>query len=460
MSRLKGKKALVVGFGRSGVAVSRYLYKQGAKVTVTDVKQKSELKDSMKAVMDLKIDYDLGRHTSQIFHESDFIVLSPGVPQNIRPIEEAREKNVQVTSEVELAARAFKEPLIAVTGTNGKTTVTTLIREMFEADGRGCFAGGNIGVPLLDFFNEEIRAEMIVAELSSFQLELIDKLVPSVAVFTNISEDHMDRYPDLNAYVEAKKKLLKACDKNSYVVLNYDDPYISKFAEETPARVLYFTRNNPLDIGGDFAEQFMGAYYDSKGHQIIAKISGKEESYSVRKLKIFGDHNRENLMAAICAARAQNVSPQAIQKTIDTFPGVSHRLEFVKKKDGVYFFNDSKATNVNSVVRSIRAFKNSPIVLIAGGKDKDSDFSFLADLIDERVKTLVLVGEAKEKINRMIGDHSETYLVGTFEEAVLLAYQKSRIGDIILLSPGCASFDMFRNFEERGEYFKKLVAQL
>ncbi|MGZ3709422.1 MAG: Mur ligase family protein, partial [Bdellovibrionota bacterium] len=194
--------------------------------------------------------------------------------------------------------------------------------------------------------------------------------------------------------------------------------------------------------------------------QIIAKINGKEETYDLTQFRLFGEHNKENLMAAICAARAMGVSPKAIQTVINTFKGVAHRLEFVRKKDGVFFFNDSKGTNVMSVQRSLSSFTSNPIILIAGGKDKGMEFGPLVDLVKKKCKILILLGEAKEKINRAIGDFAETYLVGTFEEAVLLAYQKSRSGDIILLSPGCSSYDMFRNYEERGDYFKKLVAQL
>jgi UDP-N-acetylmuramoylalanine--D-glutamate ligase len=388
------------------------------------------------------------------------IVVSPGVPLNIKPLEEAREAKIPVTSEIELAAAALKEPLIGVTGTNGKTTTATLIGEMFKADERGCYVGGNIGKPLLDYVTDSQKAEAVVAELSSFQLELTEKLVPAVAIFTNLEEDHLDRYPDMDAYTKAKKRLLKACDRNSYVVLNYDNPNIAGFAHENQGKLMWFTKRNPMQIGGEFAERFVGVYYDAVQKQVIAKITGKDEVYDISQFRLFGDHNKENLMAAICAARALGVSPKAIQAVIRDFKGVNHRLEFVRRKDGVYFFNDSKGTNVMSVQRSLSAFNTNPIILIAGGKDKGMDFTPLAELVRRKCKILILLGEAKEKINRAIGDFAETYLVGTFEEAVLLAYQKSRTGDIILLSPGCSSFDMFRNYEERGNYFKKIVNQL
>ena len=460
MSKYKGKRVLVVGFGLSGVAVAKYMAKQGAKVTVTDLKPQTELEESFKACADLKIEYDVGKHTGKTFATSELIVVSPGVPLNIKCLDEAREAKVAITSEIELAAAGLKEPLIAITGTNGKTTTATLIGEMFKADEKGVYVGGNIGKPLLDHLSEGTKVDAVVAELSSFQLELTQKLIPAVAVFTNLEEDHLDRYPDMNAYMEAKKKLLKACDKNSFVVLNYDNANIAKFAGETSGKVIWFTKKNPISIGGEFAENFFGCYYNAATKQVIAKITGKEETYDVSQLRIFGDHNKENLMAAICAARVMGVSPKAIQSVVTNFKGVSHRLEFIRRKDGVFFFNDSKGTNVMSVQKSLSAFNSNPIILIAGGKDKNMDFAPLVNLVTQRCKILILLGEAKEKINRAIGDFAETYLVGTFEEAVLLAYQKSRSGDIILLSPGCASYDMFRNYEERGDYFKKLVNQL
>jgi UDP-N-acetylmuramoylalanine--D-glutamate ligase len=460
MSKYKGKRVLVVGFGLSGVAVARYMCKQGAKVTVTDLKQKTELGESCNACADLKIEYELGKHNNKTFHTAEMIVVSPGVPLNIKPLEEARELNVPITSEVELAAAALKEPMIAITGTNGKTTTTTLIGEMFKADQKPVFVGGNIGNPLLNHVVGGARADAVVAELSSFQLDMTEKLTPAMAVFTNLEEDHLDRYPDMAAYTASKKRLLKACDRNSYVVLNYDDPNIQRFAEENQGRLLWFTKRNPMTVGGAFAENFCGAYYDANNRRIVAKVTGKEEVYDVTQFRLMGEHNKENLMAAICAARQMGVSPQAIQSVINTFRGVAHRLEFIRKKDGVWFFNDSKGTNVMSVKRSLSSFTSNPIILIAGGKDKGMEFTPLVDLVKKKCKILILLGEAKEKINRAIGDHAETYLVGTFEEAVLLAYQKSRTGDIILLSPGCSSYDMFRSYEERGDYFKKLVNQL
>jgi UDP-N-acetylmuramoylalanine--D-glutamate ligase len=460
MSKYKGKKVLIVGFGVSGLSAAKYMVKQGARVTITDMKQKTELQEFVSQIGDLKIEFELGKHNPQTFKESELIVVSPGVALNIKPLEEAREAGVTITSEIDLAAQALEQPLIAVTGTNGKTTVTSLLGEMFKADHKPAFVGGNIGTPLLDYVSDGLKADFIVAELSSFQIEAAQKVVPAAAIFTNIEPDHLDRYPSFEAYAEAKRKLLKACDRNTYVILNYDNDITRKFGDENIGKLLWFTKKDPMKIGGQFAENFNGVYYNAAEKKIHSRIFGKEEVYDVSQVKVYGEHNKENFMAAICAARSMGVSAEAIQQVITSFRGVAHRLEFVRKKDGVFFFNDSKATNPQSMLRALQSFPANPVILISGGKDKNFDFTPLQETVRQRVKILILMGEAKEKLNRAIGDFTETFLVGTFEEAILLAFQKSRNGDIILMSPGCASFDMFKNYEERGDYYKKLVHSL
>jgi len=461
MSKYKGKKVLVVGCGTSGVSVSKYLVKQGARVMITDTRQRTELSEPLKELGDLKVEFELGGHTERSFSGAEVIIVSPGVNiQNHQLLQMAKAKGTPITSEIELAVSELEQPLIAITGTNGKSTLTTMIGEMYKADNKKAFIGGNLGTPLIEYINEGQPGQVAVAELSSYQLELTDKMVPAVAIFTNIDQDHLDRYGTMENYIAAKKRLLKVCDRNSWVILNYDDPVLQGFAAENVGKLIWFTMKNPLKQGGDFAEKFFGAYFDAEQNAVIAKVTGKEEAYPLKDLKIFGDHNKQNIMAAICAARVMGVSQQAVQTCINTFKGLPHRLEFVRKKDGVFFFNDSKATNIQSVQASLGAFKRSAVIMIAGGKDKNMDFTPLVPFVQGRVKLLILVGEAKEKINRALGDFTETYLVGTFEEAVLMSFQKSRNSDVILLSPGCSSQDMFRDFEERGDYFKKLVNAL
>jgi len=461
MSKFKAKKVLIVGCGNSGVAAAKFLVKQGARVMITDTKQRTELAEPLKELGDLKVDFEFGGHTERSFMGAELIIVSPGVNLSNHPfIAMAKAKGTPITSEIELAVGELEQPLIAITGTNGKSTVTSLTGEMFKADHKNCFIGGNFGTPLIEYITQGQPGTVAVCELSSYQLELTEKMVPAVAIFTNIDQDHLDRYGTMENYIAAKKRLLKVCDRNSWVILNYDDPIVRGFASENHGKLVWFTMNNPMDYGGEFAEKFFGAYYDEAKNVIIAKVTGKDEIYTLDQFKIFGDHNKQNLMAAICAARVMGVSQQGIQACIQTYKGLPHRVEFVRKKDGVYFFNDSKATNIQSVQAALQAFKRSPVILIAGGKDKNMDFAPLGIFVKKKVKLLILVGEAKEKINRALGDFAETYLVGTFEEAVLMSFQKSRNGDIVLLSPGCSSQDMFRDFEERGDYFKKLVNQL
>lgn len=458
MLKLKGKKVLVVGLGKSGQSAARFLTDQGAKVTVSDSKSKNELSDALKALADLKIEFDLGKHDSKTFTSNELIVLSPGVPPTIDGLAEAKAAGIPIINDIELAYPYIKAPIIAVTGTNGKTTTTTLIADMLKADGKKVFTGGNIGTPVLNLLLNKETPDVVVLELSSFQLETIDTFKPTVAVITNFEPNHLDRYPaGVESYYESKRRLLKNADKNTVLVTNLDNEPCARLAEKFPGKVNYFTKRDPMTIGGAVAENFNGAYL--KRPRAVLKLNGKEEVLEMMLCKLPGDHNRENILAAAVAAAAVGCTKVGMQKTIESFRGVSHRLEFIRKKDNVVFYNDSKATSVPALTRALGSFV-APVILIAGGRDKDQDFNPLTELVKKRVKTLILVGESKEKINRVIGDFSETFLVGTFEEAVLLAYQKSRNGDIILLSPACASYDMFKNFEERGDYFKKLVNQL
>lgn len=460
MSKFKGKRVLIVGFGSTGVAVARYMSRQGARVTVSDQKQRTDLNESMKATADLKLEYEFGGHQSKTFTTAELIVVSPAVPASLKVLEEARAANIPIMSELELAASLIKEPIIAVSGTYGKTTIASLLQEMIKADMKTCYVGGQSGQALIHYVTDGLKNDYVIAEVSPFQLELADKMVPSAAVFSNIESVIHERFQSFDHYIETVKKLLKLCERNSFVTLSYDNPYLRRFAEETSSKLSWFTKQNPMQIGGDFAENFVGTYLNADANTAIARINGREEAYDLSKLRVLGEHNKENVMAAICAARSLGVSQKAVQTGMNEFRGVPHRLEFVRKKNGVFFFNDSRSLDLSGVSRALMAFKRSPIILIAGGKDANIEFGGLSEMVRSKCKMLILLGEAKERMNRAIGDFAETYLVGTFEEAILLAYQKSRSGDIILLSPGCPSHDMFRSFEERGEYFKKLVSQL
>lgn len=453
----KGMRALVVGLGKSGVSATKLLCKKGLKVTVTDELNKSDLKDSLDALEGYEFESDLGKHVLKTFTDQDLIVVSPGVRLDIKPLEQARKSNIPVISEIELAAQFITEPMIAITGTNGKTTTSHLVHEMIQAGGKTAFLGGNVGTPLSDYVLKRDKCDFVVVEVSSFQLETCFDLKPHVSIFLNVAPDHLDRYSGFDDYVKAKLRLKNNMTEEDLIITNLRDSKLMSQLSGTAAKHLYFTTDSFAKIPAQFTEKFQGAHLEPS--QLVLKTERwKEHTFQLQGALLRGLHNRENMMAAMLAAKAVGISNEAIQKTLLTFKPLPHRMEFVARKNQVSFYNDSKGTNVHSLMKSLESFRE-PVILIAGGRDKGEQYETLAPYIRKHVKSLILVGEAKEKLNRAIGDFSETFLVGTFEEAVYVAYQKSRSGDVVLLSPGCASQDMFKNYEERGEHFKKIVAK-
>ncbi len=452
----KGMKALVVGLGRSGVAATKLLCKKGIKVTVTDELNKSDLKDSLDALENFDYTAELGKHVLKSFCDVDFIVVSPGVRLDIKPLQQAEKSGVPILSEVELASQFISEPIIAITGTNGKTTTSTLIAEMLQAGGKTVFLGGNIGTPLSEYALKRDKVDYVVAEVSSFQLDTCYEFKPHIAIFLNLAPDHLDRYPGYEDYVNAKLKLKNNMGEEDYIITNLRDQKLMSLLSGVKPKTLYFTSDSLSKTPAHHVEKFQGASLEG-GNISLKAARWKDHEFTLQGTLLRGVHNRENMMAAMLAAKLAGISNESIQKVFQTFKPLAHRMEFVARKNQVAFYNDSKGTNVHSLLRSLESFRE-PVILIAGGKDKGEDYAMLGTAIRQHVKNLILVGEAKEKMNRSIGDFSETFLVGTFEEAVYLAYQKSRSGDIVLLSPGCASQDMFKNYEERGNYFKKIVA--
>lgn len=452
----KGMSALVVGLGRSGVAATKLLCRKGIKVTVTDELNKSDLKGALDALHGYKYRSELGKHVLKTFCDQDFIVVSPGVRLDIKPLQQAMKSKVPIISEIELASQFITTPIIAVTGTNGKTTTSTLIAKTIETGGKSVFLGGNIGVPLSEYANKKDKVDWVVAEISSFQLDTTLSFKPHIAVLMNLAPDHLDRYRSFDEYAQAKMKLLTHLDENDYVITNIRDSKLMSFVSGTRAKVLYFISDSMKQVPAPYVHSFQGAYLETPAQMVLKTPFWKEHSFALDQVKLRGLHNKENIMAAMLAAKVASITNESIQKTLVHFEPLPHRMELVARKNRVDFYNDSKGTNTHSLLRSLESF-DEPVILIAGGKDKGEDYSVLGDMIKRRVKNLILVGEAKEKLNRAIGDLSETFLVGTFEEAVYLAYQKSRSGDVVLLSPGCASQDMFRDYEERGERFRTLV---
>ncbi len=454
VSELKDKKILVVGLGKTGVSLAKFLHAQGAQVTITDHKSKPELSTQLEHLGDLPVKLDLGGHSPKTFLAQDLVILSPGVPSQLKIFDYARSQGIKITGEFEFVTQFIKEPVIALTGTNGKTTTARLIEAFLRESGISCWVGGSMGNPMTDYLRQETKSQVVIAEVSSYMLELCETFTPQNILFMNLAENHLDRYRSMEDYVNAKRRIFKNTNQATTSILNADDNAVVELARDPAVqrgRIFYFSRKASLEpqimnIGGAV----------NMGREIRVRTGPEIEVYDTTQVHMRGKHSIENIMAAILAAREHGAKHDAIQKVMNTFTGLQHRLEYVRKVGGVQFFNDSKATNVHAVLRALDAFEEN-IILIAGGKDTNLSYEALRNVVKRKVKTLILVGEAKERINRDLGDFSETFLIGTFEEAVLIAYQKSRIGDIVLLSPGCSSFDMFDSFEERGDYFKEII---
>ncbi len=455
LSELKDKKILVVGLGKTGVSLAKFLTKYEANVTITDHKSKPELSaqlDQLEGYTNIK--FELGSHSPKTFLSQDLVILSPGVASHLKIFEYARQQGVKITGEFEFAVGFIKEPVAAVTGTNGKTTIARLAEAMLKESGIEVWVGGSNENPITNYLLEEKKAKLVIAEVSGFMLEHCVNFNPANVVFCNLAENHLDRYRSMEEYVNAKRKVFKNTNQATTSILNADDNAVVELARDPSVqrgRIFYFSRKPALEpqimnIGGAV----------NIGDEIKVRTGPDIESFSVKGIKMKGKHSVENVMAALLLAREYGATHDPIQRAIDNFAGLKHRLEYVRKVGGVLFYNDSKATNVHAVLRSLDCFDEN-VILIAGGKDTNLNYEPLRNMIKRKVKCLILVGEAKERINRDLGDFTETYLIGTFEEAVLIAYQKSRIADIVLLSPACSSFDMFDSYEERGDYFKEIV---
>jgi UDP-N-acetylmuramoylalanine--D-glutamate ligase len=445
---LHGKKVLVVGLARTGIATAKFLKAKGSLVTTTEVRPKEMMEEALQELRGMGIKAEWGGHRAETFLKQDLIVVSPGVDLSIQPIQNAIRSGVRLISEIELAYHFIHIPIIAVTGTNGKTTTTLLIGEMLKEDGKKVGVGGNVGEPLILFADGKDRWEVLVVEISSFQLEAIEAFRPRISVLLNITEDHLDRYPSYDDYIEAKVRIFANQNSGDLAVLNRDDPIVMRYQETVKAKKVLFSLREKLEEGAF-----------SNGQTIFLKLGEKGEEYSLAKTPLKGIHNVENMMAALTVARAFGCSEKAIQGALNRFEGLEHRLEFVREIKGVRFYNDSKGTNVGSVVKSLQSF-SGPVILIAGGKDKNGDLNPLKELIQKRVRHLILIGEAKERMNRELGELTDTAMAQTMEEAVFRAHQKAKGGEVVLLSPACSSFDMFKDYKERGKVFKEAVNKL
>jgi UDP-N-acetylmuramoylalanine--D-glutamate ligase len=444
---LKGKRALVVGLGRTGEATAAFLLKRGARVVISEKKSAAELGPAASAWTERGALLETGGHDPASFLAADLIIPSPGVPP-LPELAAARAKGVAVLSEIEIAYRFLKGRLIGVTGTNGKSTTATLLHKVLKDSGRRAFLAGNIGIPLLSFVDRSRDGDVYVVEISSFQLEYIDLFKVHLAVVLNLSENHLDWHGSPEAYAAAKLKLVAGQDAGGIAVLNRDDPAVWGMRAGAPGEVRAFSRRRTLARGAFLRDGW-----------IVVRDGGERAVLPVSDIRLPGLHNRENVLAAALAASLEGVPARTIRASVRTFRGLEHRLERVLVRGGVEFINDSKATTVDAAIKAIESF-DRPIVLILGGKDKGADFSRLRRIVRSRVKSIVLVGAAKEKIRAALDGAVPMAEAGAFSEVVPLAASAAAKGDVVLLAPACTSWDMFRSFEERGRAFKRDVRRL
>jgi len=446
---LKGKNVAVVGLAKSGLAAALFLKKLGAKALVTDCANNQDVLKSAEVLSREKIKYEIGKHTEKFLTDTELMVISPGAGGDAPPIVWAQRNKIPVISEIELGFLYCKAPVIAVTGTNGKTTVTGLIEDMFKTAHRKVIACGNIGNPFTEKLDDLTSDSAVVLEVSSFQLERIETFKPKVSIILNVTQDHLDRYRNMKEYLSAKCNIFRNQDGSDYLILNHDDHILRNIKNAAGPKVLFFSR---------FAK-VTGAFLE--GDVIYCDIDGKSRQSLCAKKDIYlkGDHNIENAMAAVLAAKAFGVSDKDIMKSLSAFKGFAHRFELVSEIDGVRFIDDSKGTTVDSAKRALESCL-SQVILIAGGRDKNSDFTLIKDTVKEKVKLVIVIGEAKDKLRAAYGDVTKIYDAETIEAAVQTAHGLAANNDIVLLSPMCASFDMFKDYKHRGDAFKKAVLDL
>jgi UDP-N-acetylmuramoylalanine--D-glutamate ligase len=440
---LREKKILVVGLGKTGIQTVKFLLKKGADVRASDLTPLENLPKDIKQFKETGVEIEAGGHKTETFLSADTIILSPGVPFGIAPIKEAVSKGIEVISEIELAWRFIKKPIAAITGSNGKTTTSTLIARILEAAGKTVFLGANIGTPLIQIAEEDDPYDFLVLELSSFQLQGISSFKPHIGVLLNISPNHLDHHESFDEYVESKMKMFSNQTHNDWAIYNSDDKVIRERSSEIRSKRIPFGKT-PLEGG---------VFYDG------THVRFKDEVYDLRSMRLVGIHNIENAMAAIAVTRTLGCKSSLIEDEIVNFAPLPHRIEFVRKVKGAAIYNDSKSTSPGATLRAIESFPG-PIILIAGGKDKGVSYSALRDGIRKRVKLLVLFGESKQRMREDLGGETETVLAQTLDEAVKEALINSERGDTVLFSPACSSFDMFSSYEERGRIFKGIVQSL
>jgi len=458
LMELKDKRVLVVGLGRSGVASALFLKARGARVTVSDTKSGDELRNEIPTLLDHGITVETGGHGERTFRGQDLIVVSPGVPLDAPALVQARALGEEVIGEIELASQFLPGPMVAITGSNGKTTTTTLAGEILTAGGFPTLVGGNIGTPAISLVEQAKPETVIVLEVSSFQLETIQTFRPKVAVVLNVTPDHLDRHKTFEAYADAKARMFENQRSDDFAVLNADDPTCVAMAQRTKAQVFWFSRQKEVRQGAWVRDGNI-LFRDGDGQG----KSGQREIMPLSEIPLKGAHNLENVLAAACAGVLMGCEAKKIRQAVHDFKAVEHRLEFVATIGGVDYYNDSKATNVDATIKALESFPSN-IHLILGGKDKGSDYTVLNELLQKRVKCVYTIGAAADKIESQIASSKnrsfEVVNAETLENAIRKAHAVAVPGDVVLLAPACASFDQFKNYEHRGQVFKEIVRGL
>lgn len=440
-----GQRVVVIGAGLSGQALVRFLLQRGASVALSDQRAADRIA-GIESLKQRPVRLDLGGHSRELFEQADLVAVSPGVPLHCEPLALAASLNIPLLGEIELAAREIDQPLVGITGTNGKSTTTSLVGEIFRAWGKKTFIGGNIGTPLVEACGQDY--DLLAVELSSFQLETIDKFHPRFGLLLNLSADHLDRYPDLESYYHAKLQLFRNMTASDYAVLNADDPEVCRLTEKLPSTKVWFSAQGK-NIRG----------IRRQAEQLIWNWNGADTRLPLARLQLPGEHNVENAMAALVPALLQGCPAELAWDAVCSFAGLEHRMNPVRQLKGVCWYNDSKGTNVGSVLKSLAGLQ-PPVTLIAGGKDKGGDYRLLRPLIDEKVTELILIGEAAARMAEAFAGCSRINKAASLDAAVLLAHEVTPAGGTVLLSPACSSFDMFANYRVRGEEFTRLVNQL
>lgn len=445
---LQGKRVLVVGLARTGIAVSLFAAGYGATVTATDEKPESALAETVARLRAAGVKLEFGPPIESTFVEQDLIVVSPGVPARLPALEQARALRIPVWSEIELAWRFLRGKLVAITGSNGKTTTTSLVAHILKTSGIDTLVGGNIGLPLLALVESSTHSSVTVAEISSFQLETIDQFRPEIGVLLNLTPDHLDRHASFDEYAQAKMRMFENQLDRDAAVLNADDAEVTRRMPARP-RVHWFSREKRVASGA----------FLSDGQIVFRSESAEVPLLHRNEIPLRGEHNLENVLAACAASYLAGADPAGIASGVRTFRAVEHRLEFVREVGGVAFYNDSKATNVDATLKAIEAFPGALIVIL-GGKDKGAPYTPLREPLHERARLAILIGAAADKIAAELAGAVPLERAGTLERAVKIAVESASPGDTVVLAPACSSFDQFENYEHRGRAFKELIARL